>query len=296
MGNLDKTPLPPLGAHVSIAGGMPKAIERARDLQATALQFFLKNSNQWRGRPYAPGEPAAFQKAFAENGLTAAVAHSIYLINLASPDEKIATQSSDSMLDELERARALAIPGIVLHPGAHMGEGEERGLALVSRRINELFARTPASPVAIYLESTAGQGTTLGYKFEHLAAIVAAVENKARIGVCLDTCHMFAAGYPFNSELGVATTLAEFDRVVGLEWLRVIHINDSKTPAGSRRDRHEHIGKGEMGEAPFATLLRDERLAKIPFILETPKGDVPGDELAEDRMNLATLRRLAGRT
>ncbi len=283
-----------MGAHVSISGGLTRAVERARAIDATAMQIFLKNSNQWRGRPYGAGEAEAFGKALAESGIAAVVAHSIYLINLASPDDKIAQPSCDSMLDELERARALGVPGVVLHPGAHMGDGEERGLARVAERINALFARTPSSPVAIYLESTAGQGTSLGCKFEHLAAIIAAVEDKARMGVCLDTCHMFAAGYPFKNEAGVQTTLARFDKVVGLEWLRVIHVNDSKTPAGSRRDRHEHIGKGEMGEAPFAALLRDARLAKIPFILETPKGDAPDDGRAEDRKNLATLRRLAG--
>ncbi|MCE5228491.1 deoxyribonuclease IV [bacterium] len=285
------TQFPPLGCHVSIAGGMPQAVERARALGATAMQIFLKNSNQWRGRPYDPGEAEAFCKAFDESGMAAAVAHSSYLINLASPDPRLAKMSCDAMQDELERARVLGVPGIVLHPGAHMGSGEEQGLATVAERINQLFARTPDNPVAIYLESTAGQGTTLGYRFEHLAAIVSAVENKDRIGVCLDTCHMFAAGYPFANELGVSMTLAEFDRIVGLAWLRVIHVNDSKTPAGARRDRHEHIGQGQMGEAPFAALLRDARLANIPFILETPKFD----DVTEDRMNLATLRRLAGR-
>lgn len=281
--------LPPLGAHVSISGGMPRAVERAARIGATAFQLFLKNSNQWRGRRYEPGEADAFRKAFAESGMAAVVAHSSYLINLASPDAGLARLSMESMLDELERARALGVPGIVLHPGAHMGSGEEVGLATIAGRINQLFAETPESTVGIYLESTAGQGSTLGYRFEHLAAIIAAVEDKTRVGVCLDTCHMFAAGYPFANELGVQMTLKEFDRVVGLGWLRAIHANDSKTPAGARRDRHEHIGRGEIGEAPFAALLRDKRLAKIPFILETPKGEDDSNDL----MNLATLRRLA---
>ena len=283
------TACPPVGAHMSIAGGMPNAVERACRVESTALQVFTKNASRWRDRALRPGEAEAFRAAVAEACLPPPVSHASYLINLASPKPELAEQSFDAMRDELERADALGIAGVVLHPGAHMGDGEAAALARVAAAFNRLFDAMPEGRAAVYIEGTAGQGTCLGHRFEHLAEIIAAVENKARIAVCLDTCHMFAAGYGLTTAEEVAATLDEFDRVVGMQWLRVMHTNDSKHPLGSRRDRHEHIGQGTIGEAGFAALLRDPRLAAIPFILETPKGD----DLAEDRVNLATLRRLA---
>ncbi len=290
MANKRRPPLPPLGAHMSIAGGTPRAVERALSVDSTALQIFLKNNNRWQGKTIDKEEAAAFREAMAQSGLAPAVAHSGYLINLASADRELAKKSVDAMVDELERAALLGVPGVVLHPGAHKGHGEPKGIATVVRRINTVLRRTPNNPAGIWLETTAGQGTTLGYRFEHLADIIEQVEDPSRVGVCLDTCHVFAAGYEMRTERGVKATLREFNRVVGLEWLRTIHVNDSKKPFGSRRDRHEHIGRGQIGEVGFATLIRDRRLRKVPFLLETPKGD----DLAEDRMNLATLRRLAG--
>ncbi len=282
--------MPPLGAHMSIAGGMERAVARALAAGATALQIFVKNASRWRDRPLRPGEAEAFRAAVAAASLPPVVAHASYLINLASPSPVLANQSREALLDEIERADALGVAGIVLHPGAHMGAGDEAGLALIAGRLDEVFETSAQSEVQIYLENTAGQGTTLGHRFEHLAAIIALSAHPRRLGVCLDTCHTFAAGYPLLDTAEVMATLAEFDKIVGLDRLRVIHANDSKMPAGSRRDRHEHIGQGCIGEAPFAALLRDRRLRKIPFILETPKGD---DGIELDLLNLATLRRLA---
>jgi deoxyribonuclease-4 len=274
---------------MSIAGGVERAVERARSVEATALQIFLKNSNQWRGRPIDEAEAGRFRAAVAEAGFAPPVAHGSYLINLGSPDAGLAERSVEALVDELERAAQLGVVGVVLHPGAHMGEGEETGLARVADRLNRAIERTAGNRAMVYLETTAGQGSTLGWRFGHLAELLARAADPARVGICLDTCHVFAAGYGLRSAREVRATLAEFDRVVGLHRLRLIHVNDSKGAQGSRRDRHAHIGQGEIGEAGFAALLRDERLRVVPMILETPKGD----DLAEDRMNLATLRRLA---
>ncbi len=285
-----RTPtLPPLGAHMSIAGGMPRAVERALAVGATALQIFLKNNNQWRGKLIDDDEAAAFRAAVAAARLPPVVGHSSYLINLASPGADIARKSVESMTDEIVRAGRLGVAGIVMHPGAHLGAGEQAGIELIARRINAIFAATPGNPAGIWLETTAGQGSHLGWRFEHLRDILERVEDRSRVAVCLDTCHVFAAGHDIRTADGVRRMLAEFDRVIGLNWLRAIHANDSAKPLGSRRDRHAHIGQGEIGEAGFAALLRDRRLRKIPFLLETPKDDA-GDL---DRMNLATLRRLA---
>jgi deoxyribonuclease-4 len=273
---------------MSIAGGTPRAIARARSVNCTAFQLFLKNNNQWRGKALETLEIDEFHTEMAKGDLVPPVAHASYLINLASQKDDISEKSVAAMIDELERARLLGVPGVVLHPGSHLGLGEADGLALIAERINQIFTAAPKNPAAIYLETTAGQGTCLGCRFEHLAEIIDRVEDKTRLGVCMDTCHVFAAGYDVRTAPGVKAMLAEFDRIIGLEWLRAIHTNDSKKGLGSRVDRHTHIGQGEIGEAGFAALLRDERLRAIPFILETPKGD----DLAEDVMNLATLRRL----
>jgi deoxyribonuclease-4 len=277
---------------MSIAGGVSVAIDNARRAGATALQLFLKNNNQWQGKPIAPEEAARFREEMARGDLAPPVAHSSYLINLASPDPELGEKSTRAMIDELERAHLLGVPGVVVHPGAHMGRGEAAGLAAIAQRVNHVLDATAGLSSGIWLETTAGQGTCLGWRFEHLAEIMARIEDQSRVAVCLDTCHIFAAGYELRTAEAAAATLAEFDRVVGLGWLRAIHVNDSLKPFGSRRDRHAHIGQGEIGEAGFALLLRDPRLRAIPFILETPKGP----DLEEDRMNLATLRRLAAAT
>jgi deoxyribonuclease-4 len=275
---------------MSIAGGTPNAIADTLAVGATALQLFLKNNNRWEGKPIAAEEAEQFRSDLAAAKLLAApVAHACYLINLASPDAANLRKSIDAMADELRRADQLGVPGVVVHPGSHMGEGETAGLARIAKSIDRVHAATAGLTSAVWLETTAGQGTNLGWRFEHLAEIIDQVEDTSRVAVCLDTCHVFAAGYDVRTAENVADTLSEFDRIVGLDQLRAIHVNDSKKPFASRRDRHEHIGQGEIGEAGFAALLRDRRLRNIPFLLETPKEK----DLAEDRMNLATLRRLA---
>jgi deoxyribonuclease-4 len=276
---------------MSIAGGTPNAIAHARAVGATALQLFLKNNTQWRGKPIAPAQAEHFRADLADAGLLAPpVAHACYLINLASPDPVVGRRSVAAMIDELRRAELLGMPGVIVHPGSHMGRGEVEGLRLIAERIRRILDATDGLAGAIYLETTAGQGTSLGWRFEHLAAILAAVDHPARLGVCLDTCHVFAAGYDIRTPENVKLVLRDFERIIGLGRLRAIHVNDSKQSLGSRVDRHEHIGQGAIGEAGFAALLRDRRLRRIPFILETPKDR----DLTLDRMNLATLRRLAG--
>lgn len=281
--------LPPMGAHVSIAGGVATAPGRARRIGATAFQLFLKNASTWSAKPTSDEEAERFRRETAEGGFAPPVAHSAYLINLAATDPVTAGRSVAAMEDELVRAAQLAVLGVVVHPGAHKGAGDAEGIRLIAERINGIFGRLAANPALVILETTAGQGTALGWRFEQLAEMIDKVEDKGRVGVCLDTCHAFAAGYEMRTAEGVAAMLKEFDETVGLARLRAIHINDSKTKFGARRDRHEHIGQGLIGEAGFAALLRDPRLRRVPFILETPKDNDPEDDL----MNLATLRRLA---
>ena len=274
---------------MSVAGGVDRAIDRARDAGCTALQIFLKNNNQWRGKPLAPEAIERYRAEVAKGDLGRPIAHGSYLVNLAGPNPELLKKSMANLLDDLERAEVLGVPGVVLHPGAHMGEGETKAVKQIARQINLLFQKSEGNPTAIYLEATAGQGSAIGYRFEHLRDIIDLVRDKDRIAVCLDTCHIFAAGYDIRTREGAREVMDEFDRVVGLDWLRAFHFNDSKRELGSRVDRHTHIGKGCIGREGFAALMQDRRILHIPRILETPKGD----DLAEDRMNLATLRRLA---
>lgn len=282
--------MPPLGAHMSVAGGVRNAIDAATALGMQTLQLFTKNSNQWAGKPFADGEAAAFRKALKRSGLKFATAHDSYLINLASPDPALWRKSVEAFVDELLRAEALGLAYLVTHPGAHVGAGEEAGLANVARALDEVHARCPDIRVKVLLELTAGQGTCLGHRFEHLAAIIEQVEQPRRLGVCLDTCHVFAAGYPLGTEVEYDQTFAEFDRVIGLRRLKLFHLNDSKKPLGSRVDRHEHIGQGCLGLEPFRRVVNDPRFAKTPMVLETPKHAPDGTEM--DPVNLATLRGL----
>lgn len=281
--------LPPLGAHMSVAGGVDRAIDRAREAGCTALQIFLKNNNQWSGKPFEASVIERFRQEIAKGDLGVPVAHASYLVNLASADAGLLERSMTNLKDDLGRAEQLGVSGLVLHPGAHMGRGEEVAIAQIADQINKLFDQTKGNPAAIYLEGTAGQGSAIGHRFEHLRAIIDGIEDKSRIGVCLDTCHIFAAGYDIRTRATAKEAISEFDRVVGLGWMRVFHFNDSKKGLGSRVDRHTHIGQGEIGEEGFAALMQDPRLIEIPRILETPKEE----DLAEDKMNLATLRRLA---
>ena len=277
-----------IGAHMSIAGGLERAFARGEALGCTAMQIFTKSANQWRARPISDSEAEAFRAARAKSPIGPVVAHDSYLINLAAPEAEKWEQSRTAFLDELHRCALLGVEGLVMHPGAHLGTGTEAGLARIAEALRLVFAEAPPQ-VTILLENTAGQGSYLGDRFEHLAEIMEQVPG-GRFGVCLDTCHAFAAGYDLSTAEGYAAVVAEFDRLVGIGHLRLFHLNDSLKGRGSRVDRHAHIGKGTIGEEGFRALLTDSRFAAVPKILETPKGD---DE-SLDRMNLAKLRELAG--
>jgi len=282
---------PLIGAHMSISGGVDRAPERAKAVGCECMQIFTKSNMQWAARPLTEKEIAAFKRKCEETGIRPVLAHNCYLINLGSPDRKLAKKSFDSFLMELERCEQLGLPAIVAHPGSHAGAGEEEGLRRITEAIDELLERTSGFQVKILVETTAGQGSNLGYRFEHLAEIISGVRQKARIGVCYDTCHAFVAGYDIRTETAYRRTMREFDRVIGLKRIQAFHFNDSKADLGSRVDRHEHIGRGRLGTEPFRLILRDRRFVSIPKILETPKGKRGRADW--DAINLALLRRLA---
>jgi deoxyribonuclease-4 len=285
---------------MSIGGGLHRAVDRAGLVDATALQVFVKSSRQWAARPLEPGEIDAFRRRVTERGMAAhTLAHATYLINLATPEEALWTRSVAAFVLELERCERLGIPYLVVHPGAHVGAGEEAGMARVARALGQALrsrrrrsGARRAAPVRVLLETTAGQGTNLGHRFEQLAWIIDRSEVGERLGACFDTCHVLAAGYDIRDARSWRATLAEFDRTLGLARLKAFHLNDSKHGPGSRKDRHEHIGRGQLGLEPFRLILNDPRFRELPMVLETPKGD----DLAEDRENLAVLRSLVGRT
>ncbi|HEY3662534.1 MAG TPA: deoxyribonuclease IV [Chthoniobacterales bacterium] len=278
-----------LGAHMSIGGGVHRAIERARSIDCTAMQIFVKNNMQWFARPFAREEIRAFLEHAQRAELSAVFAHANYLINPAATNPQFLANSIRALSEELTRAGQLGLPFLVLHPGAHLGQGEEAGLGKVVKSIDAVFRRIPKVKTRIALETTAGQGSCLGHKFEHLAAIMANVREPERLCVCLDTAHVFAAGYDLTSEAGTRKMFRELDRTIGLSHLVALHLNDSKTARGSRVDRHEHIGKGRIGLEAFRFIMRDRRFRKIPKVLETPKGK----ELLEDVENMKTLRELS---
>ncbi|MCC2627334.1 MAG: apurinic endonuclease Apn1 [Thermomicrobiales bacterium] len=279
-----------LGAHMSVAGGHALAIDRATAFNMTACQIFTKNANQWNAKPIAPEAAESFRTAVAASEIGFVVAHDSYLINLASPDETLRQRSTAAFGDELQRCAQLGVPWLVTHPGAHMGAGVDEGVGRIASALNQLFDALPDLGVTVLLETTAGQGTSLGRSFEELAMILALVEDQTRVGVCFDTCHVFAAGYDIRETEVYATTMQAFEDSIGLDRLRLFHLNDSKKGLGARVDRHAHIGEGELGKEAFRLLLNDERFAGHPGILETPKGD----DGEEDRRNLATLSGLAG--
>lgn len=281
---------PPLGAHLSIAGGVVNALLAAERLGCSTVQLFTKNSNQWVGKPFSADEPAEFRKVLRRTRLKLATSHDSYLINLATADRALWRRSVAAFLVELDRAEALDLTYVVTHPGAHVGCGDDAGLANVVRAIDEVHDRRVDCKVKILLELTAGQGTCLGHRFEHLAAVLDRVRDPKRLGVCLDTCHVFAAGYAFATEAEYAAMMTEFDRTIGLRKLKLFHLNDSKRARGSRVDRHEHIGRGHIGLEPFRRIINDQRFRKTPMILETPKEDADGR--AMDPVNLAVLRGL----
>jgi deoxyribonuclease-4 len=286
--------MPLLGSHLSIAGGYYKAVEAAAELRMDCVQIFTKNNNQWKGKPLSDDDISRFRDAVARTGIRMPCAHDSYLINLASPDELLWTKSLDAFVIELERAEALGLAGVVMHPGSCVGACEEEAIARVVASLDTALKKTAGLSVEIWLETTAGQGSSLGHRFEHLRAILDGLGMSPRLGVCVDSCHVFAAGYPLSEPADYATTMRQFDQIVGVDRIRAFHLNDSKREFGSRVDRHEHIGKGHLGREAFRNILNDPRFAEIPMYLETAKGVVNGRSL--DAMNLAILRRLSGQT
>lgn len=278
------------GAHLSIAGGLPNALIEARRIGCDCLQVFVKNQRQWSARPLSDEEIDAWQAAQTDR-VRPVVAHNTYLVNLASANEETRRKSLEATTDELTRCERLGIPYLVMHPGSHGGKGEAAGLRAIVQGLDEVLRRTEGGSVQALLETTAGQGNALGYRFEHLADILERVREPDRLNVCVDTCHIFAAGYELRCPDGYAETMGRLDETVGIERVRWIHVNDSKGQLGSRLDRHEHIGMGQIGRAGFEHLVNDARLVNVPKILETPKGtDAKGRDL--DKVNLQRLRRL----
>ena len=307
--------MPYFGAHMSIAGGYFKALVTAKALEMDAVQLFLsspqqwcvkpvptlctayrygkiltKNNNQWAGKALTDEDIRLFQHHWRESNLHLSIAHDSYLINLASHDDTLWRRSVEAFVIEMQRAEAFGLDYLVAHPGTPVDGDEKTGLIRVARALDEIHRRCPRFHVMILLETTAGQGKSLGHRFEHLAEIIALVKYPERLGVCLDTCHVFAAGYPLAPEKDYRATMRAFDRIVGLDRLRAFHLNDSKKPLGSRVDRHAHIGQGCLGLEPFRYLVNDRRFRRHPMILETPK-EGPDDE-AMDAANLKTLREL----
>lgn len=282
--------MPILGSHTSIAGGYYKAVEIAHRCGCDCIQVFTKNSNQWRAKPITEEEAARFRTTLSALTIGHPIAHNSYLINLASPDEALWRRSIESFVVEIERADQLGLAYVVTHPGACVDSSEEQGLRRVVGALDDIHKQTRKAKARILLETTAGQGSCLGHRFEHLAEILARVKQPERLGVCVDTCHIFAAGYPLATLRQYRATMKKLATIVGLEQVKAFHLNDSKRELGSRVDRHEHIGRGKLGLEPFRYLLNDERFHHVPMYLETPKGIVDGEEL--DVMNLRALRGL----
>ena len=285
---------------MSVAGGVSKAVERAVVHGCESLQIFSKNANQWKGKPLDAEETRAFRARIDETGITPVVSHASYLINLATTFPLLREQSLAAFIDELDRADALGLLGVVIHPGTCTAGSEDEALRLIADGIRTAFKARPRRKTMVLLEHTAGQGRTVGHRFEHLAAILEHLNGSPRVGVCLDTCHLVASGYDIVSADGYRDTFAHFERIVGLDRLKVFHGNDSKKPCGSRVDRHEHIGEGCLGLEPFRRLLNDPRFTDVPILIETEKtsrSSKPGSIEADpfDVKNLSTLRALRTR-
>ena len=282
--------MPILGAHMSIAGGYWKAVVSAKNAGCDCVQVFTKNNNLWRAKPITDEDADKFQGALAEHEISHPLSHASYLINLASPKPDLQEKSIDAMVVELERAHQLGIPFVVFHPGSFTTSSEQEGLDTIIQSLDIIHERTEQLDSIALLENTAGQGSNLGWKFEHLRDILTVIKQGDRVGVCIDTCHTFAAGHPLSPQKSFDATITEMKKTIGLQKIKAIHLNDSKKPFGSRKDRHEHIGEGEMGLEPFRLLLNDKRFQKIPMYLETEKGEREGEDM--DAMNLKTLRSL----
>jgi deoxyribonuclease-4 len=279
-----------VGAHMSISGGLHKALIRGKEVKCDTIQIFTKSNMQWKARELTQNEIDLFRKTQADTSINPVVGHDTYLINLASPEKETYKKSVDSFIMELQRSESLGLPYLIMHPGAHKDKGEKWGLKRIASSFNRIFKATKGAQVQILLETTAGQGTSLGYRFEHLAEIIDTVDEPERLGVCYDTCHTFAAGYDVRTKKAYNATFREFDRVVGIDMIKVFHMNDAKKGLGSRVDRHEHIGKGEIGIDAFRFVMTDRRFKEAQKILETPKTERTGRSW--DEINLATLRSL----
>ena len=277
-----------LGAHTSTSGGVSKAIERANKLNFSAIQIFTKNNNRWFSKPLEEDEIEKFRSLDDKSTVKFIVSHDSYLINLCSSNPEILEKSQSAFIDELTRCEFLGIPYLNFHPGSHTGRGEDDGLKVISDSINIAHSKTKGFNISSMLEITAGQGTVLGYRFEQINKIIESIEEVERMSVCIDTAHMFAAGYDFRDEESYIKTMQEFDDIIGIDRLKCFHINDSKKELGSRVDRHENIGKGFIGLDGFRNIMNDKRLTTIPKILETPKGK----EQLEDLENLEVLKNL----
>jgi deoxyribonuclease-4 len=273
---------------MSIAGGVHCAVERAESIGCTTMQMFVKNNNQWLGKKLTTEDISTYKKLLRESSVGPVVVHDTYLINLCATDKVILQKSRDALRDELDRCEMLGVEYLNFHPGSHMGAGEKDGMERIGESLNLIHAQTSGYRVKSVIETTAGQGTAIGYRFEHLRQIIDLVEQRERMAVCVDTCHIFAAGYDIVTEVGYEHTFREFDSVIGLHRLVAFHVNDAKRERGSRVDRHEHIGKGTIGKAGFRLLMNDERFRAIPKILETPKGP----EMKEDIKNMRVLKSL----
>ena len=280
--------MPRFGAHVSTAGGVSKAFQRAEDVGCDTMQIFTRNNNRWATKPLDPREIQRWHERWQQSPVRPVVSHASYLINLASSDDALWEKSIDAFVDELERAEALGLLGVVLHPGSPKEDGEAYGIERIARALDICHQRTAGFETLTLLETTAGTGKHLGYRFEQLTAMRAGASDPERIAVCFDTCHVFAAGYEIRTPEGYAQTMDAFDQTIGLDLLKCFHFNDSKFDLGSRKDRHEHIGKGFIGLDGFRHIINDPRFEHVPMILETPKSK----DMHEDVENLAVLRSL----
>ncbi len=278
-----------LGAHVSTSGGVNKAPANGVQLGCEAIQIFTKNQMQWRAKPFTPSEIESYREEFKNSNLQVAVSHDSYLINLASPEEAKLAQSLSSFEDEVERCEQLSVPYLVFHPGSHVGAGEKAGLATIAASLNHVLKNKKGYKTQLLLETTAGQGSNLGYRFEQLAEIIGMVKENDRLGVCVDSCHIFAAGYDIRSRAVYEETFQLFDSIIGLSKIKAFHLNDSKKGLASKVDRHEHIGEGAIGLEAFRLIVNDDRFHGLPMLLETPGGDV------EYEKNLRVLKGLRSR-
>ncbi|MEI6777304.1 MAG: deoxyribonuclease IV [Chloroflexales bacterium] len=281
----------PFGAHMSISGGVSKAFARGAQVDCEAMQIFSKNERQWNAKPIPPEEVLTFKAEQERTGIGPVIVHDSYLINLAAPADELWEKSIAAFSHELERCDLLGIPYIVTHPGAHTGSGEEVGLEREAVALNRIFESGVGGRTTVLLETTAGQGSALGNRFEHLARLFELVPHHDRMAVCVDTCHIFAAGYDIRDEASYRATFDAFERIVGVGRIKCFHLNDSQKDLGSRVDRHSHIGQGCIGQEGFRLLVNDPRFVGIPMIIETPKGD----GIAEDVENLSLLRSLVGK-